>query len=145
MEFVKATGTDLEQATLLIEASGLPTVDINQSNQKIYILKEDNKIIATSCLEIYDQEAILRSFAVEETRRNTGIGTFIYKETLKEAKKHGLRKLILLTTTAENYFKKQGWKVTQRENISEQIKHSTEFNSVCPSTAVCMYLDLIQD
>jgi len=44
----------------------------------------------------------------------------------------------LLTTTADGFFQKQGWKVIHRNEVPEKIKTSTEFASICPSTAICM-------
>jgi len=54
------------------------------------------------------------------------------------AKGKGINTFYLLTTTAEDFFKKQSWNVTDRVQVPEEISQTTEFLSVCPSTATCM-------
>ncbi len=46
--------------------------------------------------------------------------------------------LYLLTTTAKDFFNKEGYIVVNRDEVPEPIKNSSEFSSVCPSTAIVM-------
>jgi amino-acid N-acetyltransferase len=43
-----------------------------------------------------------------------------------------------LTETADKYFNKKGYRAIAREQVPEQIKASSEFNHVCPVSAVVM-------
>jgi N-acetylglutamate synthase-like GNAT family acetyltransferase len=52
----------------------------------------------------------------------------------------GIREFYLLTTTAQDYFAKRGFKPIEREEIHPQLLASAEFQGACPDTAVCMRL-----
>ena len=46
--------------------------------------------------------------------------------------------LYLLTITAEAFFQKQGYRQTARNSAPLEIQLTTEFQSLCPASAVCM-------
>jgi len=50
------------------------------------------------------------------------------------------RGMVRLTTTAEDYFKKRGFKKCERDEVNPQLLASREFQDACPQTAVCMRL-----
>jgi amino-acid N-acetyltransferase len=56
----------------------------------------------------------------------------------KIAKQNAVKELILLTTTASDYFSKKAYRTIERNNVPEEIKKSSEFSSTCPSSAVIM-------
>lgn len=142
IKFSEVAEKDKQKAIELIKDSGLPVEDIYQENLVIYALKESGSIVATCALEIYGREALLRSFAVEDSKRGSGLGSQIYLETLKMASKREIECLYLLTTTAEGFFVKKGWSHADRNVVPESIKASKEFSSICPISAVCMMLNL---
>jgi amino-acid N-acetyltransferase len=45
---------------------------------------------------------------------------------------------VLLTETAEKFFRAIGYEVIDRRHVPEEIKQSAEFRSLCPASAVCM-------
>ena len=45
---------------------------------------------------------------------------------------------MLLTETAEKFFRAIGYEVIDRRHVPEEIKQSAEFRSLCPASAVCM-------
>lgn len=142
MVFLKLNKNDMPQAINLIAQSGLSTEDLNQKNQMLFALKDNKDMVATCGLELYDKVALLRSFAVIESHRNTGLGKQIYSEILQEAVNLRIETLYLLTTTAEKFFTRHAWSAIKREMMPESIKLSKEFSSICPSSAVCMYINL---
>jgi amino-acid N-acetyltransferase len=46
--------------------------------------------------------------------------------------------VFLLTTTAENYFPRFGFACVGRDEVSESVKCSMEFQVACPASAVVM-------
>jgi mannose-6-phosphate isomerase-like protein (cupin superfamily) len=54
------------------------------------------------------------------------------------ARNLGVRRLYLLTTTAEAYFAKRGFERCAREAAPAAIRQTREFRSLCPDTAACM-------
>jgi amino-acid N-acetyltransferase len=55
-----------------------------------------------------------------------------------DAKAEGIERLVLLTETAETFFLRLGYEVTDRSNVRDELKQSAEVRSLCPVSAVCM-------
>src|SRR5437899_324070 len=55
----------------------------------------------------------------------------------------GIRESYLLTTTAQEYFRKRGFKVIDRDEVHPQLLGSAEFQGACPDSAVCMRLVML--
>jgi amino-acid N-acetyltransferase len=121
----------------LIKRNGLPIEDISTST-KLFSITKDNEIAGTIGIEFYNQVALLRSLAVAETYRSKGIGGKLVEHIEKIAKQNAVKELILLTTTASDYFSKKAYRTIERNNVPEEIKKSSEFSSTCPSSAVIM-------
>jgi amino-acid N-acetyltransferase len=62
----------------------------------------------------------------------------LYARILAHAHLQGVGELFLLTNTAEGFFSKIGFHKTIRDSVPESIKTTKEFQSLCPSTTVCM-------
>jgi amino-acid N-acetyltransferase len=125
------------KALALIKRNGLPIEDISTST-KLFSITKDNEIAGTIGIEFHNQVALLRSLAVAETYRSKGIGGKLVEHIEKIAKQNAVKELILLTTTASDYFSKKAYRTIERNNVPEEIKKSSEFSSTCPSSAVIM-------
>ncbi|MBI1782468.1 MAG: GNAT family N-acetyltransferase [Sphingobacteriales bacterium] len=126
-----------QQAIQLLQQSKLPAQDIDD-DKLLYLLKEGNKVIGTAGLEIFEDYTLLRSVSVIEEEQGKGYGKLINNELESYAKESGINCLYLLTTTAKDFFDKQGYCVIKREETPEAIKQTAEFSSLCPSSAVVM-------
>ncbi|MFK7732841.1 MAG: arsenic resistance N-acetyltransferase ArsN2 [Pseudomonadales bacterium] len=89
-------------------------------------------------LELYGDDALLRSLVVNENSRKTGCGTILVNAIESLACELGVRNLYLLTTTAEDYFARKGYRLIDRAEVSDGIRASSEFSSLCPSSAAVM-------
>lgn len=89
-------------------------------------------------LELYGEDALLRSLVVMEEARQTGCGTILVNAIERLAIELGVRNLYLLTTTAEHYFARRGYKSIERTEVSDSIRASSEFSSLCPDSAAVM-------
>ena len=118
----------------LLGENDLPVVDLDESKVLFACLNND-EVIGTGGLEFFKDCALLRSVSVKKDVQKTGLGKFIVDELEKIAKGKGVNRLYLLTTTAEDFFTKLGYKTVDREELPIEIKNTTEFTSVCPSTA----------
>ena len=94
-------------------------------------------VIGTGGLESFRDCALLRSISIKRSAEK-GLGKFIVGELEKMARQNGVNCLYLLTTTAEGFFTKQGYETIDRETVPIEIKNTTEFSSICPSTAEVM-------
>ena len=138
----RAENSELSEIKGLLNKNKLPVEDLHPEKQDFWLMQDSYSVIGAAGLEPYGKYAIFRSFVVEEQFRNKGFGNEIYSYTIEQAKKAGFEKLFLLTETAGNYFLSKGWIVINRESVPDEIKLSREFNSICPSSAVCMYYPL---
>ena len=101
-------------------------------------LLQKNKIVGTGGLELFNQCALIRSITVETGSRGKGLGKLISRELEKICRERGIDWVYLLTTTAKDFFINQGYRVISREEVPLPIKTTSEFSSVCPSSAIVM-------
>lgn len=135
---------DLPYIKSLLNKCKLTYEDIDDFISDFIVVISDDKIVGTVGLEIYGKTALLRSFAVDDAYRSKNFGTVLYEDILTYAKLNKVNKVYLLTTTAEKYFAKKGFSIISRIDVPPEIKNTAEYNSICPSTAVCMFKELEQ-
>ena len=135
-----ATAEDLFPIKDLLFASGLPTEGVDEHWKTFIVARDGHKIVACGGAEAYQFAALIRSVAVAQDYRSHGIGRRIVRQLLDRLASRGLREFYLLTTTAEDYFRKRGFKPIDRDEVHPQLLASREFQGACPDTAVCMRL-----
>jgi len=89
---------------------------------------------------------LVRSLAVDNRYQGKGIGSRLYEIIEEDARHIGVLRLYLLTTTAEQYFKKLGYEAIGRDLAPISIQQSTQFSTLCPQSATLMQqtLNLVQ-
>lgn len=142
MKTKRAISEDNQEIIELLQNSQLPSEDIDLKKQDFFILEKEGVPVALCAVEIYESDALLRSFAVVDKFRGKGLGFQIYIDVLDYLVKREVKSVFLLTTTAESWFERYGWMKIKREAVPSAIKETSEFKSVCPGTAVCMQLNL---
>ena len=85
----------------------------------------------------------LATHAIEPEYRSKGLGRRIVRQLLDRLASRGLREFYLLTTTAETYFHKRGFKTIDRDEVHPQLLGSREFQDACPTSATCMRLVML--
>lgn len=134
---VPVTAPDNPQIISLLQENSLPVSDIDQCSH-FYIREEAGKLLATGGFEVYGNIALLRSVAVVEQIRGRGFGKQWLQSLLAEISHTGTEDIYLLTTTAEGFFKKMGFRKVDREKVPDRIQQTTEFRDICPASAVVM-------
>jgi amino-acid N-acetyltransferase len=134
---VAVSETQRQEAINLLQQHDLPVSDIDES-KILCLLMDEEKIIGTAGLEIFEDGALLRSISVIKEEQRKGYGKFINEQVEKYAKENGIHCLYLLTNTAKDFFDKQGYVEIKREESPEALKQTAEFTSLCPSSAVVM-------
>lgn len=142
MSSIQATVTDLPEIKELLSKSNIMIDDIEKFVSHTLVIKEQERIIAVGALELYGSEALLRSVAVDSTVRNRGLGKEIYSDLQRVAQVCGVSQLYLLTETAEAFFRKMGFETVSRDVAPESIKNTSQFSSLCPSSATLMRLSI---
>jgi amino-acid N-acetyltransferase len=133
-----AEAADLPAVLSLLERSKLPTAGVADGFSHFLVAEGDGKLVGVAGLELYDGSALLRSVAVEEAWRGSGVGRVLVERALDLARERGIEDVYLLTTTAEHYFPKFGFTCVSRDSVAEGIRGSVEFQCACPASAKVM-------
>ena len=73
-------------------------------NGDFIVAEREGELIGVAGLEVYGASALLRSVAVEDGWRGSGVGKALIDRALDQARQAGIEDVFLLTTTAERYF-----------------------------------------
>ncbi|HEV7445534.1 MAG TPA: arsenic resistance N-acetyltransferase ArsN2 [Steroidobacteraceae bacterium] len=123
----------------LLQAARLPTADLTSAeNLKLWVLEASDSPLGVVALERFGTDALLRSLAITSEYRKRGFGRQLVTRLEQDAKADGVEQLVLLTETAELFFRGLGYEVIDRRYVSEALRQSAEFRSLCPASAVCM-------
>ena len=127
----------------LLRAAGLPVEDLDVSMLDAFVVATEGEVcVGVAGLEIYESYALLRSLAVEPRHRSRGLGAQLVDTVETEAQARGVTALYLLTTTAATFFERVGYTAHDRAAVPPAIAATTEFSSLCPDTADCLWRDL---
>lgn len=126
----------------LLRSSNLPADDLDFRKDLLVGYYENDTLVGTGGLEVYGAYALLRSLSVRMGIRGRSVGSTITEFLLAEAQKRGLKAIYLLTETARGFFEKKGFKDIPREDVPAEVKQSSEFAHVCPTSAAVMMLPL---
>ncbi len=141
--FRKAIGSDRAFIEDLLKQVKLPVESVGSGATTFYIGSENHSSVAVAGFEFYGNDALLRSVAVRPDLQRSGIGSRFTDWMIGSAKRRGIKRIVLLTETAEKFFAKKGFKVADRSSINnDTMRLSSEFTFACPTSAVCMVLSL---
>jgi amino-acid N-acetyltransferase len=130
----------LPRVLALLEEASLPTIGVSDHFDNFFVADYAGSVIGAIGLEVYGDTALLRSAVVSAEHRGLGVGSKLYDVLLEHARSLGVRRLILLTNTAEEYFRRKGFRKLDQESVTGPVTTSVEFTGACPSHAVCMEL-----
>ena len=144
-EIVIAPATAIDVATIkdILESNELPTAGVDEHWRTFLVARDGQRIVGCCGAEAYPVAALIRSLAVAPQYRSHGIGRKLVRQLIDRLASHGLREFYLLTTTAEPYFRKRGFKKIDRDEVPPQLLQSREFQDACPQSAVCMRLAML--
>lgn len=137
MNIVPASQNAFSSAIRLLEKCSLPNSDINPGTQ-LFVMEDRDMVAGTVAIEYDYNDALLRSLSVDEQYRNKGIGDELLSFIENYVKRQGVQNIYLLTTTAEKFFLKRRYEKMERSEVPQFIQSTSEYCSVCPSTATLM-------
>ena len=128
----------------LLESYGLPVADIPGNDQiRLFGVKADGALTAVVGIEVYEEYALVRSLAVKQQFRGSGIGRNLIASLEGWARAKRVARLFLLTETAGRFFGYQGYRPIPRSETPQVIKDTSEFSGICPGSAELMIKELI--
>jgi N-acetylglutamate synthase-like GNAT family acetyltransferase len=103
-----------------------------------YETSDDDIPVGFGGLEIYEDDALLRSVLTLPPMRNRGIGTRIVALLESEAMLRRCRSIWILTKTATGFFGRLGYAACHRAVVPEAIRGTEEFLTLCSQDAGVM-------
>jgi len=135
-----ATAADWPQIAGLLTAADLPLDGADDHLDDFYVVTGEHTLVGVAGLEVYGDAALLRSVVV--AARGQGLGQRLVRHVLDAARARGIRQVVLLTTTAADFFPRFGFRRIARAAAPTAVQESQEFQGACPDTAVVMIADL---
>ena len=143
VELRSARAADFDAIVALLGAAELPVEDLEAARLDAFVVATEGEVcVGVVGLEIHESDALLRSLAVERRHRSRGLGARLVHAIETEARARGVTALYLLTTTATTFFERMGYTAHDRAAVPSSIAATTEFSSLCPDTADCLWRDL---
>jgi amino-acid N-acetyltransferase len=140
--FRTAQPTDWPAIASLLSAANLPLDGAQDHLSEFVLALRADELIGTAALEKYGGYGLLRSVAVIASEHRRGLGAALTQQLIDRARRDQLRGIVLLTTTASDYFPRFGFARIDRADVPLPVQASIEFQSACPQSAVAMLLDL---
>jgi len=138
----RARPDDRAAVERLLESAQLPLAGVADHFANFLVAVSASGIVGAAGLERYGEFALLRSCVVAEASRGRGIGVLLTMRLLEGALSSGVRRVYLVTTTAQAWFERLGFKVVPREQALADVGGSAELKGACPDTATCMVREI---
>ena len=124
---LNATRDDIPAITTLLKEVNLPPDDLERWIDNFFVLTIEGKIEGCIGLEQWENDGLLRSFAVSEDYRSKGFGIELYNKLLAAAQAMNLNSILLLAKGASDFFEKNGFEFIDRNGSPESVKNSIQF------------------
>ena len=126
----------------LLEQAGLPLAGVPDGLDDFIVDEIDGEVVGVIGLERYDGSALLRSAVVDPDLRGLGVGARLVEGLLAHARRQQIQDIYLLTTTAEDWFPRFGFRPVDRDAVPPTVRMSVEFREACPASAAVMRTSL---
>jgi phosphinothricin acetyltransferase len=133
---------DWEQIAGLLTTTGLPLAGAREHLVGFLLAEREGALVGCAAVERYGTAGLLRSVAVAHSERGHGTGAALVSRCIAEARGARLETLVLLTTTAAEYFPRFGFTAVARSAVPEAVQASEEFRGACPASATVMLATL---
>jgi len=140
IELRSATREDWPAIASLLEQWHLPRDGAADHLPTFVVATREGVVVGVGGLELHGDAALLRSLAVASPGQ--GLGSRLVSALLQQARDYRAGVVILLTTTAADYFPRFGFVPVTREQVPQVLHASAELQGACPASATVMRLDL---
>src|SRR3954471_18906664 len=89
VEIRTARSEDLAGVLALLGRAELPTAGVADAFSHFIVAESEARLVGVVGLELYDRSALLRSAAVEESWRGSGVGRALVEQALDLARRRG--------------------------------------------------------
>ncbi|MBL4632680.1 MAG: GNAT family N-acetyltransferase [Kofleriaceae bacterium] len=126
---VPATRSHLEPISALMVELGIDDRDLSEEKMRDFLaLENENGLIGCVGLEVFGEDAVLRSLAVSPSQRGIGYGWMLADMTISLARFRGVRRLYLVTEKASDFFAaKHGFHIVDLSTAPHSVTKSSTF------------------
>jgi amino-acid N-acetyltransferase len=128
----------------LLSAVDLPHEGVAEHFAGFLVARDpEGRLVGTVGLERHGEVGLLRSAAVAPDTQRFGLGSCLTEALLERARGDGVEKVVLLTTTARDFFARRfGFQMADRAAFDARLAGSSEWGLPRCSSAICMSLEL---
>lgn len=139
-----AQPSDLNEILALLTTVNLPCEGVAEHLDGFLVARDKRgQIIATIGMERHGRVGLIRSAAVAPSHQRSGLGSHLSVQLLGRAEAEGMDEVVLLTTTAREFFARRfGFAEADRAAYEEKLSGSPEWNLPRCSSAAFMTLRL---
>ena len=124
----KARISDIKQMHKLIndyankgEMLARPLSELYESIRDFLVIREEERVVACAALHVsWEDLAEIRSVAVAEDKKMTGLGASLVKACVKEAEALGIKDVFCFTYKPE-FFKRQGFADIEKTELPRKV------------------------
>jgi amino-acid N-acetyltransferase len=138
----EARPTDVAAILELLSQCKLPLDGVPGDADLLLVADQAGRIAGVAGLERHGADGLLRSVATAPESRGRGCAGALCEAVESHARASGLRRLYLLTETAELFFAKRGYSRIERAQAPPGVAGSREFSAVCPTSAALLVREL---
>ena len=140
LQLRSATVTDRPLIQLWLEQHRLPTEDLSDIFNSLYVGIQGDEVVGVGGIERHGADGLLRSLVIAPSMQRQGYGQQLCRQLIMQAQRDGIQTLYLLTNTAPLFFAQLGFQRIERQSAPITMQQTTEFKSLCPDSAICMQL-----
>lgn len=138
---VPAGEDDVPAIQALLAEAELPA-DVEAHLANFLVARHAKRVVGCAGMEVSGSDALLRSLAVAPAYRGLGLGQRLYVALEELAKRKGINRAYLLTTTIEPLAESWGFRRLDRDQVPPAIQETSEFRGGCCASAVPMCKEL---
>jgi N-acetylglutamate synthase-like GNAT family acetyltransferase/SAM-dependent methyltransferase len=136
-----AGGGDLLQIQKVLAEVDLPA-EVESHLADFLVARHHGRVVGCIGMEPRGSDALFRSLAVKPAYRGLGLGRRLFEALEALARRKGVKRAYLLTTTIERLAESWGFRRLDRDQVSPAIRETSEFRGGCCASAVPMWKDL---
>ncbi len=124
-----ATPDDVPAIIALLEANHLPAWELEQHLENFVVAERDGRVVGCGGLEAYPagSAALVRSMAVDEPLRGSGLGSDILRWVMARAQSLGLSEYYLFTMSARDFYLPFGFTDATLDEFPEPVRESAQY------------------
>lgn len=142
LQLQSARSSDLLWIADWLSQNDLPTADLSAIVHSLFVWRSEHETAGIGGIEQYETVGLLRSIVIAQAYRGQGYGYALCRQLFDQAKQQGIREVYLLTMKSDRFFEQLGFYQVERQTAPAAIQNTAQFSQLCPSSAMCMKLNL---